>query len=72
MRISSIPGAFALLGLWLICTAGLSPAWAQGLSAPEQLWSMRVVHVVLSDNGDGDAQADSNETVTVRLRVING
>ena len=33
--------------------------------------TVRVEHTVVEDNGDGDGWADSNETVTVRLRVRN-
>ena len=56
----------------LLIAGGVStPAQTQFPFAPALNRSVRVVHVVLEDNGDGDGWADSNETVSMRLRLLN-
>jgi len=58
----------ALAGVLLTCLHG--PVLAA--HGPPPLGGIVVVNTMLSDNGDGDGFADTNETVEMRLTVRNG
>ncbi len=63
------PGPLAI-AILITVTLPAFPAFASAeFEDPARM--IRVIHAVLSDNGDNDGWADSNETVTMRLRLFN-